>query len=192
MSKSTLKYKKLFSLISKILGFYMRVLLYSEPALKVVHFDRSEHFGRWDRNVPSHLTKLLSPVPLFCILLTTTITKRAVTWVGSVRPECTVPSGTWNFWSFTPESLLNGKRPNAPRLIYFARWNRSKRTRTDGFFPFYSQPIQLWPEKVTNGYCNILWISCLRNIFCKNNKKYLPTWLDMKYLPTFQTRALNG
>ena len=57
---------------------------YSGPALKVVHFDRSGHFGRSDRNVPFHLTKLLSPVPLFCILLTKSITKRAVAWVGSV------------------------------------------------------------------------------------------------------------
>ena len=43
---------------------------YSGPALKVVHFDRSGFFGRSDWNVPFHLTKLLSPVPLFCILLT--------------------------------------------------------------------------------------------------------------------------
>ena len=57
---------------------------YSGPALKVVHFDRSGHFGRSDRNVSFHLKKLLSPVPLFCILLTRTITKRAVAWVGSV------------------------------------------------------------------------------------------------------------
>ena len=39
------------------------------PSLEVVHFDRSGHFGRSHRNVPFHLTKLLSPVPLFCILL---------------------------------------------------------------------------------------------------------------------------
>ena len=32
-------------------------------------FDRSGLFGRSDRNVPFHLTKLLSPLPLFCILL---------------------------------------------------------------------------------------------------------------------------
>ena len=64
---------------------------YSGPAFKVVLFDRSGHFGRSDRNVPFHLTKLLSPVPLFCILLARTITKRAVAWVGSVEPECTVP-----------------------------------------------------------------------------------------------------
>ena len=43
------------------------------------------------RNVFFQLTKLLSPVPLFCILLTRTITKRAVAWVGSVQPQCTVP-----------------------------------------------------------------------------------------------------
>ena len=63
---------------------------YSGPALKVVHFNRSRRLRRSDPNVPFHLTKLLSPVPLFCILLTRTI-KRAVDWVGSVKPECTVP-----------------------------------------------------------------------------------------------------
>ena len=82
---------------------------YSGPALKVVHCDRSGHFGRSDRNVPFHLPKLLSPVPLFCILLTRTITKRAVDWVGSVQPECTVPLGTWNFRNFRWEFFLNGK-----------------------------------------------------------------------------------
>ena len=82
---------------------------YSGPALKVVLSDRSGHFGRSDRNVPFHLPKLLSPVPLFCILLTTTITKRAVDWVGSVQPECTVPLGTWNFRNFRWEFFLNGK-----------------------------------------------------------------------------------
>ena len=45
---------------------------YSGPALKVVHFDRSGHFGLSDRNAPFHLPKLLSPVPLFCNLLTRT------------------------------------------------------------------------------------------------------------------------
>ena len=61
---------------------------YSGLALKVVHFDRSGYLGRSDRNVPLHSTNLLSPVPLFRILLTKsltkTITKRAVAWVGSV------------------------------------------------------------------------------------------------------------
>ena len=42
---------------------------YLGPPFKVVHFDRSGYLGRSDRNVPFHLTKLLSPVPLFCILL---------------------------------------------------------------------------------------------------------------------------
>ena len=51
-------------------------------------------FRRSDRNVSFNLTKLVSPAPLFCILLTRTITKRAVAWVGSVQPECTVPLGT--------------------------------------------------------------------------------------------------
>ena len=52
---------------------------YSGTALKVVHFDLSHHFSSSDWNAPFHLTKLLFPVPLFCILLTRTITKRMVT-----------------------------------------------------------------------------------------------------------------
>ena len=84
---------------------------YLGAALKVVHFDRSGYLGRWDRNVSFHSAKLLSPVPLFRILLTRTITKRAVAWVGSEQPECTVPLNTWNFRNFKTEFLLNGKLP---------------------------------------------------------------------------------
>ena len=46
-----------------------------------------------------------------------TITKRAVAWVGSVQPECTVPLSTWNFRDFKPEFLLNGKRPLVSRVL---------------------------------------------------------------------------
>ena len=84
---------------------------YSEPALRVVHFDQYGHFGRSDRNVPFHLTKLLFPVSIFCLLFTRTITERAAAWVGSVQSKWTVPLGAWNFWNFKPEFLLNGKRP---------------------------------------------------------------------------------
>ena len=58
------------------------------PTLKVVHFDWSGHFRWLNRNVPFHLTKLMSPVLLFCILLTRTKTKRALAWVRSVQQEC--------------------------------------------------------------------------------------------------------
>ena len=54
---------------------------YSGPALKMVHFNRSRRSRRSDPNVPFHLTKLLSPVSLFCILLKRTITKSAVVCV---------------------------------------------------------------------------------------------------------------
>ena len=83
---------------------------YSGPALMMVLFDRFSHFSRLDQNVPSHLRKLLSPVPLFCILLARTIILPNVqwlSWIESVQPECTVTLGTWNF---KPEFLLNGKR----------------------------------------------------------------------------------
>ena len=46
--------------------------------------------------------KLLYPVPLFCILLTRTITKRDVVWFGAVQPKFTVPLGTWNVRTFKP------------------------------------------------------------------------------------------
>ena len=63
------------------------------------------------RIFPFHLTKLLSPVPLFCILLMRTITKCAVAWVRPVQPDCAVPLGIWNFQNFKQEVLLNGKHP---------------------------------------------------------------------------------
>ena len=53
--------------------------------------------GRSDRNVPFHLTKLFSPGPLICVLLTSTITKLSVAFVWSVQLECTVPLDTWIF-----------------------------------------------------------------------------------------------
>ena len=56
------------------------------------------------------LIKLLSPVPLFGILITRTITKRAVAWVEFVQPDTWFD--TWNSLqvNFKPEFLLNGKR----------------------------------------------------------------------------------
>ena len=52
---------------------------------------------------------LMCPEPLFCSLLTRTITKRAVAWVGSLQPECTVPMSTWNFRNFKPEYFVEWK-----------------------------------------------------------------------------------
>ena len=53
----------------------------------MVHFDQSGHFGRSEQNAPFHLTKLLSPVSIFCLLLTRTITERKAAWVGSVQAK---------------------------------------------------------------------------------------------------------
>ena len=78
--------------------------------VRLVLFDWSGHFGRSDWNVPFHLTIVILLVPLSCILLTNTINKRAVAWVRSAPPECTVPLDKWNFQNFKPEFLLNGKR----------------------------------------------------------------------------------
>ena len=81
---------------------------YSGPAFKVVLFDRSGHFGRLDRNVPFHLTKLLFPVPLFCILLARTITKHA----GGLGRVC----GTGMY-----RSIEHGKFPEFQTGI-FVEW----------------------------------------------------------------------
>ena len=50
--------------------------------LKVVQFDRSAHFDRSDWNVP--FDKIVVPSAALLILLTRTITKRSIGWVGSV------------------------------------------------------------------------------------------------------------
>ena len=96
---------------------------YEEPALKMVHFDRSGHFGRSDQNVPFHLTKLLSSVPLFCILLTRTITKRAVAWVGSVQSESECNAigmyrsiGDVEFPKFQTGMFVEWKEPQSSRF----------------------------------------------------------------------------
>ena len=65
---------------------------YSGPALKVIHFDRSGHFigrfGRSDRHVPFHLTKLLFPLPLSCLQEQ----QPNAQWLGSGLCNWNVPS----------------------------------------------------------------------------------------------------
>ena len=85
---------------------------YSGPALKVVHFDHSGLFGRPDRNVPFHLRKLLSPVPLFFVLLTRTITKQNVPfhWACGISkisdPNfCWVESALRNLENYTLDTV---------------------------------------------------------------------------------------
>ena len=85
---------------------------YSVPALKVVHFDLVSLFWLVRLKCPFQFNKIgYSPVPLFCILLTRTITKHAVAWVGSVQPECTVWLGMWNFRNFRTGIFVDWKAP---------------------------------------------------------------------------------
>ena len=51
----------------------------------------------------------MCPEPLFCSLLTRTITKRAVAWAGTLQPECTVPMSTCNVQNFKPEYFVEWK-----------------------------------------------------------------------------------
>ena len=99
--------------------FSLVQLEYSGPALKVIHFDWSGYLCRSvGLKCPVPFDKLVVPSTLFCILLTRTITKHAVAWVGSVQPECTIPLGTWNFRNFKPEHELNGKCPESLAWSY--------------------------------------------------------------------------
>ena len=98
-------------------------LEYSGPTLKVVHFDWSGYLCRSvGLKCPVPFDKLVVPSTLFCILLTRTITKHTVAWVGSVQPECTIPLGTWNFRHFKPEHELNGKCPESLAWSYPTIW----------------------------------------------------------------------
>ena len=124
---------------------------YSGPALKVVHFDWTGHFGRSDQNVPFHLTKLLSPVPLFCILLTRTITKHVVAWVGSVQPECIVP--LWNFRNVNWMESAHGIRKQRGKF----ESNRSLRpVHTDLYL------LETWDEIFFSG------LACCPHVSRKN------------------------
>ena len=69
---------------------------------------------RLSQNVPFHLTKLLSPVQLFCILLTRTITKCVGVWVGSVQLECT---GIFVEWK-VPLVSVPGSQQHIPTLKF--------------------------------------------------------------------------
>ena len=80
---------------------------------QLVHFDRSGHFRRSDRNVPFHLTKLLSSVPLFCNLLTRTYNQTRGGLGQVFASGMYLPLGAWNFRNFKPDFLLNGKRPRS-------------------------------------------------------------------------------
>ena len=77
--------------------------------------------GQSNQTVLFHLTKLLFPVPLFSILFTRTITKRAVAWVGCVQPECKYRSirsiRHVEFPEFQTGILLNGKHPRSRLVI---------------------------------------------------------------------------
>ena len=94
--------------------FGLVLLEYWGPALKVVHFDRCSYLVRSDQNVPFHLTKLLSTVQLFCILLTRTITKCAGVWVRSVQLECT---GIFVEWK-VPLVSVPGSQQHIPTLKF--------------------------------------------------------------------------
>ena len=80
----------------------------------MVHFDWSGHFGRSDRNVPLHLTKLLSLVLLFCILLTRTLTCCGLGWVCATGVYHSI-GHVELMKNFKLEFLLNGiKHPRTP------------------------------------------------------------------------------
>ena len=125
----------------------------------MVHFDQSGHFI-----APFHLTKLLSPVPLFCILYQT------CSGLGQISSaDCIIPFREWNFQNFNPEFLLNRKcslliwqscalaAPGGPwclHVTFAPRWpdnhnfyaghSRCYRFRTLGFGQFFLEQSLIW------------------------------------------------
>ena len=58
---------------------------------------------------PFPFDKIVVAVSLFCIPPSSIITKRAVAWIGSIQPECSVPIIMQKIQNLKPEFLLNGK-----------------------------------------------------------------------------------
>ena len=93
-------------------------------------FCPSCHFGRSDGNVPFHLTKLLSPVPLFYIPSTSTITKRAVAWVGFCATSMYGFIGHVEFSEISNRNFCYGKEPinsySYSTLTWLSGWHRRR------------------------------------------------------------------
>ena len=91
-------------------------LEYLGTPLKVVHFDRSGHFGRSDRIVSFHFDKIGFPSTaiLYLPYKDNNQTRGGLARVSVAGMYRTVPLGTWNFLNFKPEFLLNGKHPLSP------------------------------------------------------------------------------
>ena len=79
--------------------------LYSGPALKLVLIDRPGYFGRSDRNVPFHLTKLLSQYRSFVFC---NQKRGGLGRVFATGRDCSI--GHVEFPKFQIGKLLNGKR----------------------------------------------------------------------------------
>ena len=90
-----------------------QTLSFSGPALKVVLFDWSGHFGQLDWKVPFLSTKLLSPVLLFCFLLTRTITEHAKKWNEILVCEHI----RQKVFSQNSRNRVSGDQENAPNLL---------------------------------------------------------------------------
>ena len=129
----------------------------------MVHADRSGQFCRSDQHVPLHLAKLLSPVPLFCILPTRTMTKRVVAWVGSVQPECAIPftAGHVEFPKLQTEIFVDGKHPCIIKTNS-SHWEcletRTAEHSIPGHYPTGDHLLAKGPEKSRyeiKGGCNI-------------------------------------
>ena len=74
-------------------------------------FCPSGHFSRSDGNVPFLLITLLSPIPLFYIPSTSTITKRAVAWVGFCATGMYRSIGLVEFSEISNRNFCYGKAP---------------------------------------------------------------------------------
>ena len=126
-----------------------------------------------------------------------TITKRAVAWVGSVQPECTVPLSTWNFRNFKPEFFVEWKATLMKPLV-----RTSFLGTRPSYFPSLGRPFfctddrkpNLWlgfagqPSKYSRNILNILYskfmsfalyIFCTAQIYTLHVPLSLNIWLSL-------------
>ena len=104
---------------------------YSRPALKVIRFDRSGHFGR----LVARTDMSLSIWQNCCSHYRSPAYKNTNQTRSGLGRVCATgmyhPLGTWNFRNFKPEFLLNRKRPRTVLGFQFWPINPAIRHHTD-------------------------------------------------------------
>ena len=121
-----------------------------------------------------------------CILLTRTITKHVVAWVGCVQPECTIPLGTWA-QMLRDWFLCKVKQTN-------------KQTRTKVSFLSVQSPFIFDSDKTQTdtvifcelAACKIVFTKITRSTYRHFRPSQSRKWVTVKWLDSWQTITRGG